>query len=89
MNMVEEWMYSNTFIVDLEETFARWRLLETSLPVRAFNDIWSHFGSTICIIRCSSMESTLEDLSYCSTRAICCWHALVEPLLTLFDFFRL
>lgn len=34
MAVVEEWMYSNTFLVDLEESFARWRLLESSLPVR-------------------------------------------------------
>ena len=39
MNMVEEWMYSNTFIVDLEEAFARWRLLEASLPVRALDGL--------------------------------------------------
>lgn len=32
--VAEEWMYSNTFLVDLEESFNRWRLIELSLPVR-------------------------------------------------------
>lgn len=33
MAIVEEWMFFNTFLVDLEETFSRWRLIESALPV--------------------------------------------------------
>lgn len=40
MAVVEEWMYSNTFLVDLEESFSRWRLLEASLPVRRLPPIY-------------------------------------------------
>lgn len=35
MAIVEEWMFFNTFLVDLEESFTRWRLIETALPVCA------------------------------------------------------
>lgn len=32
MTVVEEWMYSNVFLVDLEESFSYWKLLESTLP---------------------------------------------------------
>lgn len=34
MTLAEEWMYTNAFLVDLEESFGRWRLIESALPVR-------------------------------------------------------